>query len=48
MANLRAYFSGETSRGCAMVAQENGPDHYIDDLISDIRARFLKIMEPAP
>jgi len=48
MANLREYFAGEPSRGCTMVAQENGPDHYIDDLISDIRARFLKIMEPAP
>ena len=48
MANLRVYFSGETGRGCAMVAQENGPDHYIDDLIPDIRSRFLKIAEPAP
>lgn len=48
MANLREYFSGGAGRGCTMVAQENGPDHYIDDLIPDIRARFLKIAEPAP
>lgn len=48
MANLREYFTSGAGRGCAMVAQENGQDYYIDDLISDIRARFLKIVEPAP
>ena len=45
MANLRKYFAGETGRGYAMVAQENGPDYYIDDLAADIRARFFKITE---
>jgi len=45
MANLKEYFSGEKGRGCAMVAQENGPDYYIDDLTADIHARFIKITE---
>jgi hypothetical protein len=45
MANLREYFSGEIGRGSAMVAQENGPDYYIDDLEADIHARFLRIIE---
>ena len=44
IANLREYFSVETGRGCVMVAQENGPDYYIDDLAADIQARFLKII----
>ena len=45
MANLREYFAGATGRGCAMIAQENGQDYYIDDLASDIRSRFIKIIE---
>ena len=45
MANLREYFAGEMGRGCVMVAQENGPDHYIDDLAGDIHSRFLKIIK---
>jgi len=44
MANLREYFSVETGRGCAMVAQENGPDYYIDNLTADIHSKFLKIV----
>ena len=45
MSNLREYFAGEMGRGCVMVAQENGPDHYIDDLAGDIHSRFLKIIK---
>jgi len=34
------YFAGKAGRGCAMVAQENGPDPYIDDLAADVHAGF--------
>lgn len=45
ISNLRAYFGGSPAPGCAMVAQENGPDYYIDDLESDILTRFQKLLK---
>ncbi|MBI5063644.1 MAG: AAA family ATPase [Desulfatitalea sp.] len=39
-ANIKTYFSSETSRGCVMVEKEHGPDAYIEDLSADIFRRF--------
>jgi hypothetical protein len=42
--NIKTYFTSETSRGCVMVAGENGPDPYIENLGKDVYARFIGIL----
>lgn len=44
-ANIKEYFKRETSPGCLMVEQENGPDEYISDIRNDILNRFNQLIE---
>lgn len=43
--NLSGYFSHKTSKGCAMVARENGPDPYLEDLSGDIWEKFSFLLK---